>query len=383
MKLRYVIFILSALALLNGCGKEVNMQAGQEEGTSPILFSATAPDIQAHTKTFDPSDVTRPNDPTTLIGVGNSVSVFGVWIPDWAVQTTYEQQFYNRNLRCDAVYDLDPSDSMDFDPENQNSSLWNYTPLVYWKDTGHYVFLAISPYTAADFSLGDEYPYPLSISYRVGTNQDLMAARAYRNRNSEGKDRVQLQFHHLTSAVRFLFCTATDEGDAYTITGFHLENFSPRGTLTLSSRLTSAIDPSTIGSEGGWTPGAIGVLNTLFTWEAEPADPAKVVNCPDDEDDPADYDTQMGWYYMVPHTLSTAAGSKASVVFSVSYNGQDPVTTTLDISDCDGTPGADTWAPNHVYNYYIKLNPGGADLRVETQDWTDVDVTTDSFIFEG
>ena len=71
------------------------------------------------------------------------------------------------------------------------------------------------------------------------------------------------------------------------------------------------------------------------------------------------------------------------MVISVSYNGQEPVTTTIDISDCDGTPGADTWAPNHVYNYFITLNQSGADIRVKTQDWSEVAITTDPFIFEG
>ena len=82
---------------------------------------------------------------------------------------------------------------------------------------------------------------------------------------------------------------------------------------------------------------------------------------------------------MVPQTLTAAS----AVRFSVSYNGQDPVTTVLSIENRDGEPGADVWGPNRVYNYYITLNQSGIDLTVTCTPWDEVQVTTEDFLFEG
>ncbi|MBO4475284.1 MAG: fimbrillin family protein [Bacteroidales bacterium] len=378
MKLRLSICIVLALALLCGCGER---RATVDDAGQPILFGTAA---AVQTKTFDPTDKSRPNDPSTLIKVGNEVSLFGVWLPDPDDDTAFETIFYNRRLRCDNVYYSDPLDPLSFDPEDQNSSLWNYDPLEYWKNTGGYCFTAVSPYTSGDATINSAYE--LKISYRVGSNSDLMVARAYRLEPTGGKDRVKMDFKHVTSAVRFLFGTSSDEGDKYQLTGFHLENLSPRGTLTIDSRLTAPIDFSSTGPDYplDWTAGAIGVLGDLFTWTASESDPSKTVTYPDPlaPNDPDGY-TQMGWYYMVPHTLSSADGAKASVVFSVSYDGQPAVTTVLDISDCELPAGADTWQPNHVYNYFVTVSQSGAKVRVETTDWDEVDITTDPFMFEG
>ena len=375
MKLHLSISAVIILTLLSGCAKESTSIV--DRGGEPILFGASAYN-GVETKAFDPSDNTRPNDPRTLINVGNAVSLFGVWRATIGDDSVFETLFNNRRLRCNSVILSDPSDPLSFDPEDQNSSVWDYDPLEYWKNTGDYCFTAVSPYTTGDASINSAYE--LTISYRGGSNHDLMVARAYRAEPTGGKDRVELAFKHVTSAVRFLFKTASDQGDKYKLTAFRLENLSPRGTLTIDSRLTSPIDFSPSGPDDplGWSAGAIGVLGTLFEWTADASDPEKTVPYPTDPDNPDDY-AQMGWYYMIPHTLNASA----SVVFSVSYDGQTPVETTINISDLELPAGADTWQPNHVYNYFITVSQSGADIEVVATPWDEVDITTDSITFEG
>ena len=381
MKLRLSISAVIILTLLSGCAKESTSIV--DRGREPILFGASAYN-GVETKAFDPSDNTRPNDPRILINVGNAVSLFGVWRAAIGDDSVFETLFNNRRLRCNSVILSDPSDPLSFDPEDQNSSVWDYDPLEYWKNTGDYCFTAVSPYTTGDASINSAYE--LKISYRVGSNHDLMVARAYRAEPAGGKDRVELAFKHVTSAVRFLFKTASDQGDKYKLTAFRLENLSPRGTLTIDSRLTAPInfDPSDGVNPAGpdyplrWNPGAIGVLGTLFEWTADASDPEKTVPYPTDPDNPDDY-AQMGWYYMIPHTLNASA----SVVFSVSYDRQTPVETTINISDLELPAGADTWQPNHVYNYFITVSQSGADIEVVATPWDEVDITTDSITFEG
>lgn len=379
MKLGRSIIVIFAVSLLSGCGKD-KLPVEENERT-PILFSASS---GVSTKTYNPSDKMRPNDPRVLINEGNAVSVFGVWRPTIGDDSVYETVFYNRRLRCNSVILDDPSDPLSFDPESENSSVWDYDPLEYWKNTGDYCFTAVSPYTSGDASINSAYE--LKISYRVGTNHDLMVARAYREEPAGGKDRVRMDFKHVTSAVRFLFGTSSDAGDRFKLTAFRLENLSPRGTLTIDSRLTAPInfDPADGATPAGpdyplaWSAGAIGVLGTLFQWSADSSDPEKTITYPTDSNDPDGY-ASMGWYYMVPHMLDTGA----SVVFSVSYDGQPAVETTINISDCELPAGADVWQPNHVYNYFITVSQSGADIEVVSTPWDEVDITTDPIVFEG
>ena len=82
---------------------------------------------------------------------------------------------------------------------------------------------------------------------------------------------------------------------------------------------------------------------------------------------------------MVPQQLN----ADSAVTFSVAYNDEDPVETTLSITDRDSSAGADTWHPNCVYNYYITLTQSGLELTVKAVPWDQVDVTTDAIMFEG
>lgn len=301
----------------------------------------------------------KPNDPTVLITEGNRAGIFGTRVVD----AVSEQLFYNRVLRCDAVPDpLTPSETY--------SSVWNYSPLEYWEDDGDYYFTAVFPYSTDNARIVNTYY--LNITYQAGSNQDLMVARAYQDA-SVSTDPVNLSFKHATAAVRFLFGKASPRPeDNYELTHFQLESLAAAGTLNVITRISDASQNSI--ELSNWTKST---LNTLFSWNADVAQDRKDVPNPDDPDDPDDY-TEMGWYYMVPQQLN--AGS--AVRFSVSYNDEDPVETVLSITDRDGVPGADTWLPNCVYNYYITLTQSGLELTVKKVPWSQVTVTTDTIVFE-
>ena len=340
-----------SLALLFGCGKD-----GFDYGRHAISFSGS---VMTDTKAAP----LKPDDHTVLISVGNSAGVFCTRVEG----DDSEQLFYNRELRCETVPDpLTPGDPL--------SSIWNYNPLEYWEDGGQYYFAAVFPYSTDNARIVNTYY--LNMTYRASEEDDLMVARAYRDARAAGysKATVDLSFKHATSAVRFLLGKASaSESDSYTLAGFVLDNLAAAGTLNVISRITDASN-NTI-DLSNWTKGATG---SLFSWRASAPEYRKNVPYPTDPDDPAGY-LQLGWYYMVPQTIDNSA----TLRFSISYNGGDPVEIPLNISDRDSVSGADSWLPNCVYNYYITLTEGGLDLTVKTVPWDEVTVTTDDIHFEG
>lgn len=347
MRLRTFIYATVLIPLLCGCGKDGIDYGGELRA---IQFSSS---VLTETKAL------KPDDPSVLITVGNRAGVFGTRV----VGAVSEQLFYNRILQCDVIPDP-------LTPDNPYSSIWNYTPLEYWKDTGNYYFTAVFPYSTDNARIDNTYY--LNVSYLAGSNNDLMVARAYQDA-SVSKDPVNLSFKHTTAAVRFLFGkSATSTSENYALTGFRLESLASAGTLKVITRISDASE--NVINLANWSRGALG---TLAQWNADVVGDRKTIPHPDDPDDPDDY-LEMGWYYMVPQQLN----ADSAVTFSVAYNDDDPVETTLSIADRDGISGADTWHPNCVYNYYITLTQSGLRLTVKAIPWDQVDVTTESILFE-
>ena len=221
MKLRSIISALLLALLLYGCGKDNTVCI--REGCAPLSFSSS---LVAGTRAL------KPDDPTVLLTVGNEASLFGTRVKN----DVSERIFSNRALRCDAVPDP-------LTPDNPYSSVWNYSPLEYWKDDGDYYFTAVFPYSGEDAWIDGDAFY-LNVRYQTGSNQDLMVARAYRDA-SVSTDPVNLEFKHATSAVRFLFGKASSsDSDRYELTSFRLENLAAAGTFKIQTRLTNpAVDP--------------------------------------------------------------------------------------------------------------------------------------------
>ena len=347
MKLRHIISFLLFCSLLVSCGKETIVDMDQ-----PISFSA---EVSTATKAI------KPNDPTVLLTVGNKVSIFATRV----YAGVPEYVFSNRMLNCDEV----PNPST---PSNHLSSAWSYAPVEYWKDNGDYYFSAVYPFRN-DITI-DNTSSELRVSYYAGDNTDMMVAREYRDA-AVSKYPVNLTFKHTTAAVRFLFGkSSSSDADQYQLTSFRLDNFISSGSFSMLTQVP--VSPTISSSD--WTVQSS--YSNLFSWTADTSSDRKTITHPTNVDNPDGY-TPMGWYYMVPQTLST----NASVRFSVSYNDGTPVETVLNIygaTDQTTSESGTAWAPNQVYNYFITLNQSGLDLTVRTIPWDEVQVTTDDFNFE-
>lgn len=351
------------LALLAGCEREpLSSSAGEGTG-SPILFSA--PDVSVHTKTG--SEV--PADSTVLVDFNKHVSVFGIW--EEVINLNPISIFTNEELTCDDVLDIDNDGNLD-----HNHSVWNYTPLKYWKDNGIYCFAAVFPYNPSSAEIYKDDMYHLTVVHQASKNCDLMVARASRKPADQGKNPVPLYFNHATAAVRFLFSKASsDASDHYYLTSFSLDNVVANGSLRVDAHLVGDNPAITLGQ---WTDG---VVTTVHSWSADSSDPTtrKEVPYPANTSDPDDY-LQMGWYYMIPQNLST----DVTLRYSVAYNDEAPITSevnfygVLNQLDVAGV----SWNPNYVYNYYVDLSRSGVNITVRTVPWDEVQVTTDDIIFE-
>ncbi len=350
MKLRTVILVVFASALLVSCGKDWHIDKPAE----PIRFTTGA---SVMTKGL------KPDDPTILFTVGNKASVYATRVENDIPETIMT----NRELHCDEV--TPPAT-----PGDPYTGVWNYDNVVYWKDTGHYYFTGVFPKN--DQASIDNSTYSLGFSYSAGANTDIMVARAYRDA-SVNQDPVNMEFKHITSAVRFLFGkSSSSDADQYALTSFQLENIVASGNFSLLTRITNpASDPIT---SSNWSNS--GYTTTLAAWTAQTSGDRKAITHPADPDDPDGY-TPMGWYYMVPHTLNASC----RVRFSISYNDGEPVETVLNfngVKDQTNTAGV-AWEPNQVYNYFITLTQSGLELTVQAKQWDEVSVTTDDFNFEG
>ena len=356
-KMKRFSIVLILLPLLFACGKDRNL----EQTAVPMAFSTVEKRLVTRTDYVD-----KPVDQTVLHTVHNQISLFGVLVENEetpATKTT-TKIFDNVPLECTSVTAPTP-------PATTYTSVWEYTPLRYWQDDVHYYFTGVFPYHPSYVTMDNEYF--VNVQYYPGSNEDLMIARGYRYVESGGKTPVALAFNHATSAVRFLFGTASDTGSDYKITSFRIEDVVQNGTLKVASQSTS--NPAI--TSGNWTPSSRGIL---ATWNADIESSRITVPYPADVNDPEDY-VQFGWYYMVPQTLV----STSAIRFSVSYRGGDPVETLLpfygavDQLSETGT----SWIPNCVYSYFVTITQSGLNITVKTTPWDEVEVTTDDILFQG
>ena len=342
--LRHIILLL-LLPLLSGCGKDPSLEVPGH----PILF---APTVSVDSK------ASKPDNP--VIQDGSKANIIGIRKVDDTSASVFES---NEILEYDQTTD------------------WTYSPLKKWETTGHYYFAGVFP-TPSDLSdIQFINNQNIRIVYKPANNYDMMLARNDRDRsNGGGTEAVELLFKHTCSAVRFLFGATADD---YVISSFKLISLAQSAVLTVP---IIPAGPDDI--RDGWdsyvyhenlfeypthTPGE--------TWPmpVREVDPGATVN-------PDNY-TPFGWYFMLPQTMQAASAVSFSVQKIVSYEqGQpvygDPITTVLSITDRDGLPGADTWIPNDVYNYYITISEKELYLTVKTTEWDDVDATTDDISFE-
>lgn len=352
MKFFHYILMMLLLSLLFSCEKEPSLEAAR----NPISFS---PSVSVETKALSPVDSTN------LICNNNQVHIFGVRTYD----TNQKENVFpaNQDLVCSI---------------SGPNTTWNYSPLVNWKETGTYYFAGVYPYNSNGGASLNTTTYQISVPYAAGDNKDVMLARQSRTMGTPNATRpVNLVFNHACSAVRFLFGTAQGS-DVYYLTDFRVEGVYGNGTLSAPLITSDPNDPNPGVFPANWSRS--GSRTNLFSWEANIAqsrNPVRVAH-PSNQNDPDGYTNSAvfgQWFYMVPQQMDASS----AIRFSISHNadGSNPFTTLMSITDRDGIPGADSWIPNRVYNYYIILNQKLVTIYVKTTDWDVVQVTTDDLTF--
>lgn len=345
MKYLQYIFLVLFIPLALSCRKDPSLEVPHPN----ILFS---PVVTVETK-----DGFKPDNPATPDG--SQANLFGI-----RVTNTTSSVF-------------EPNEILEYD----GSSYWTYTPLKNWETTGHYYFASVFPAPAVAEDVQFNNNSTIRIVYKPSNNYDMMLARADRDRsNGGGTEAVELPFKHTCSAVRFLFGASSND---YVISAFKVIGLAQRAELTVPIIPAGPTD-----IRDGW--GSYYYHDDLFIYpthsqgETYPTT-VPVVN-PSAPLNPDNF-AQFGWYYMLPQTMLASSAVSFSVRKIISDDqGQpvygDPITTVLSITDRDGIPGADTWIPNDVYNYFITISQKDFDIIVKATSWVDVQATTDDLTFE-
>lgn len=252
------------------------------------------------------------------------------------------------------------------------SSLWGYDDTRFWDtNSSRYDFLAI----AGPRSTSGIYCNPVSagpVTARVSYNAvlsecDLMAACSRREADSEGHwktDPVNLQFHHLLSAVIVSVVNNTDA--VVTLQSWRFQNIAVGGEVTVAQ--TTSDSPLFEWKHTAFTS-STAVLGSSFIqpvalssgsvypnpWIEDPEEPV-VVNM------------------MIPQQLAQAYYLPELIL---SYTFEDYVTISRTLPITLGTiKGKDTgvpitaWEPGMWYEYEIDILPGGdVDVNVVAIQW--------------
>jgi hypothetical protein len=256
---------------------------------------------------------------------------------------------------------------------NTSSSNWEYTrtgdkPKYYWKRNQYYRFRAYHPYTASVEAGGSDADKILII-YRIIQDQyDLLVAFSTRHpaTDSEGTERVPMNFQHALSALRFrvAFDKSVDEGMTDVLTEFHICGVQSAGMLNYTHNgdyLTPVIN---------WTSDAFD--STTEFYQSTTQRTFGVYN-PDGKSsvDPVDIygtgDTD-NVVFAIPQTCSDLQYGDTSIHFKTVGGGDVDNTAVLPTL---------TWEPGKIYTYTLLIKKSSVQVVVSIKDWNEVQSTVD------
>lgn len=259
---------------------------------------------------------------------------------------------------------------------NTSTSNWEYTrtgdkPKYYWKRAQYYRFRAYHPYSAS-VETGGSTADAILINYRIIQDQyDLLVAFSTRHpaTDSEGVDRVPMNFKHALSALRFrvAFEKTVDEGTTDTLTEFHICGVQAAGMLKYTHTgdyLTEKIE---------WDADAFDSSTTFYQYE----------------------DTATGRTFGVYNPGATSSvepvdiygtGDTDNVVFAIPQTCSDPDygDTTIHFKTKDGGDVGNTavlpkltWEAGKIYTYTLLIRKSSVEVVVSIKDWNEVQSTVD------
>ncbi|MBR6346908.1 MAG: fimbrillin family protein [Bacteroidales bacterium] len=352
-------YIFAAAVLLGALSCQRNpLPAAPElpEGP-PMLFSAGGSGMHIEGKAG-----AELQDPTSFQTVGNSFAVYGTW-------TVSNGTSANVFTKQTVTLTHDSNDGLD---------KWLYSPLRYWQKSGKYQFRAVYPTTAATTSSSNASS--LIVTYSMSTEDyDLMVACS-RERDMALNDTtiVDLEFRHACAAIRFLFRKGTQATADYHLKSFELQYILSVGSLVFVS--TDDTEPL----DGQWWVADDFRPSSIYSWSGNIQVPALY------EDFPGSGTTWEEWHCVIPQRVynRNSETEVPSVRFSSSIlegsEYTDPAFTTIELPSTymDGSESKPVyWEAGKMYTYYIQIQPGGAQITVETTDWDSYKVAVEDMIF--
>ncbi len=255
---------------------------------------------------------------------------------------------------------------------NSSTSYWEYTrtgdkPKYYWKRNQYYRIRAYHPYDA-DVAYGEVDK--ITIRYRIiDHDYDLLVAFATRHpaTDSEGTGRVQMNFQHALSALRFriAFNKDVEAGTTDTVTEFHLTGIHAAGTLSYTHEADGYLSPII-----DWATSEYSFDSTTEFYKGTTERDIKVYD-----------DTEA--------TLTDIYGSSDAdnVVFAIPQTCSDPRygDTYVHFKTKGGGDAIDhsaklpelKWEPGKIYTYNLLIAPSGVEITVTIKDWNEVQSTVD------
>ena len=360
----WAIILLSVLA---SC--ERMSQPDTNDGA--IRFSSSAVHVGGAQLKSDPEfnignigdadyQIPPPSHESDLIFDGNQISVFG----SWSNGTKSSDIFRGVTLTCEET--------------SPSTFEWTYSPLKYWRSDGAYSFGAVSPANAI-LEFGTSGGKMVASYSMLAHDYDLMVSSTTRamTGSEHDTDPVNLDFHHVCCAVRFLFKKG-DESANYYIDGFELQNLSAVGRLIVE------------GNDVQWDP-AETRSSGIFQWQATVDDnsdnrievPTSYISYAHISDtDQTGQRSPTRWHFAIPQLMEGNDGSIPIVQFSINVdNDPTSIITRLELPTEDEDSNPIRWQPNKMYIYTIQIQPSQAYITANVIPWEKYYLAVDDIVF--
>ncbi len=361
IKRSYIIAAAAAAALLAGCGKSVPTEKGDEicfaaQSTDSSVSEQAASEQAATTRAVKTTDDNITGAPFGIYGAYSSSNGAAVATNVFDHASAVKVEFTTVEGETDWFYSQASSEGKKY----------------YWKRNMYYRFRAYHPYDA-DINTGGSSADRISINYRTADDSsDLLVAFATRHPAEEGYGRVDMNFQHALSALRFRIAfdssyTPADEVD--TLTHFCVKGMEVAGNMVYSH------SGDYLTPEIRWIGDAFDGETEFFASSTQrifgvkgytPAGGSAVT--------PVDvYGTGSGdnIVFAIPQTCSDSEHTGTYVHFTTKLGGHADHSVKLPQQE---------WEPGKIYTYNLLIKKASVDIVVTISEWKEVQSTVNIYL---
>ena len=383
---RFIYLTIAVWVALSLAGCLRGLDYGSESDGSPITFDAGVELIRGDVST-------KALNTNTSFTTGDKFRVFG----RRSGEGKDTRIFYKGD-------DADPLNNYESVEVTRTSGpdKWSYTPPVYWywvNESNYYDFIAVHPADASAERMkttdGKDIPGYMAVKAPYNIKSDdydlLMAASRRKGHEANRVAPVELTFHHMLSAVRFIV-TNQSAGTNITLDSLIIGNViqSAYAKMTIDAKDEAEyywIDSQRTTDTLSFYEGSKKLYYTGYT-PPEPPDAEPPYN--------VSYTTEFR--LLIPADLSeTVDGSLVPAVPNDDYNGKIPyLRIVIDgytippilLKDIQRTRyGTDdpisVWEPGVRYTYNIDVRvDGGVIITVITTEWEELEAETPGLLIE-